>query len=278
MPAAEHWPTTAWPRSASASRTESTAAGTPRSSADGAVRTEKEAYPHAFVLLAAASSAIAGRPAAGALLEAAIAVVEEHFWSEDEGAMVESWDRAWSEPEAYRGANANMHMVEALLATGDATGDGVWYERARRISERLIGDVARAHDWRVVEHFDAGWSALPDYNADQPRHPFRPYGVTPGHGLEWARLLLQVGAGLPEAPDWMLEAARGLFARAVEDGWREPGGFVYTTDAEGGRWSATGCTGSSVRRSAPPPRCTRSPASATTSATTAPPGTSPTVI
>jgi len=147
--------------------------------------------------------------------------------------MVESWDRAWSEPEAYRGANANMHMVEALLATGDATGDGVWYDRARRIAERLIDDVARAHDWRVVEHFDAGWRPLPDYNADQPRHPFRPYGVTPGHGLEWSRLVLQVGAGLPEAPGWILDAARGLFARAVDDGRLEPGGFVYTTDADG---------------------------------------------
>jgi sulfoquinovose isomerase len=124
-------------------------------------------------------------------------------------------------------------MVEALLATGDATGDGVWYDRARRIAERLIDDVARAHDWRVVEHFDAGWRPLPDYNADQPRHPFRPYGVTPGHGLEWSRLVLQVGAGVPEAPAWILDAARGLFARAVEDGRLEPGGFVYTTDADG---------------------------------------------
>jgi mannose/cellobiose epimerase-like protein (N-acyl-D-glucosamine 2-epimerase family) len=205
----------------------------PEASAGGPVRTEKEAYPHAFVLLAAASARIAGRPAADALLEAAIAVVEAHFWSEEEGAMVESWDRTWSEPEAYRGANANMHMVEALLAAGDATGDGVWYERARRIAERLIDQVASAHDWRVVEHFDAGWQPLPDYNADDRRHPFRPYGVTPGHGLEWSRLVLQVASALPEAPDRMLEASRGLFARAVEDGWLEPGGFVYTTDADG---------------------------------------------
>jgi sulfoquinovose isomerase len=205
----------------------------PEVAADGPVRTSKEAYPHAFVLLAAASARIAGRAAAEELLATAISVVEERFWSEDEGAMAESWDRSWREPEPYRGANANMHMVEALLATGDATGDPLWYERARRIAERVIHRVARSRDWRILEHFDAAWRPLPDYNADQPRHPFRPFGVTPGHGFEWSRLLLQIAAGLPAPPDWLLEASRGLFARALQDGWREPGGFVYTTDFEG---------------------------------------------
>ena len=102
----------------------------------------KEAYSHSFVLLAAASATIAGRPGGRPLLDQAIEVVERRFWSEEEGACVESWDRAWLEPEAYRGANANMHMVEAFLAAGDATGDPVWAERALRIGERLVRDVA----------------------------------------------------------------------------------------------------------------------------------------
>jgi mannose/cellobiose epimerase-like protein (N-acyl-D-glucosamine 2-epimerase family) len=194
-------------------------------------RGAKEAYPHAFVLLAAASGTIAGRPGAPALLEAACRVIEERFWSEEEGAMLESWDRAWRTPEPYRGANANMHTVEAFLATGDATGDPVWYDRALRIAERLIDGTARAHDWRVVEHFDADWRPLPDYNRDDPRHRFRPFGVTPGHGLEWSRLLVQIHAALAAPPEWLLEGARGLFDRAVADGWAD--GFVYTTDADG---------------------------------------------
>jgi mannose/cellobiose epimerase-like protein (N-acyl-D-glucosamine 2-epimerase family) len=205
----------------------------PEVAADGPVRTDKEAYPHAFVLLAAASAAIAGRRDAEALLETAVSVVETRFWSEAEGAMMESWDRSWREPEPYRGANANMHMVEALLAAGDATRDPVWYDRARRIAERIIDRVARGRDWRIVEHFDAGWRPLPDYNADNRRHPFRPFGVTPGHGFEWSRLLLQIAAGLPAPPDWLLEASRGLFARALDDGWLDPGGFVYTTGLDG---------------------------------------------
>jgi len=188
----------------------------------------KEAYSHSFVLLAAASATMAGRPGGPPLLDAIIEIVERHFWSEEEGACVEAWDRAWREPEAYRGANANMHMVEACLAAGDATGDAIWSQRALRIAERLVQDVAARNDWRVVEHFDAAWNPLPDYNRAEVRHPFRPFGVTPGHGLEWSRLLLQI-----RGPGWLLEAAEGLFARAVADGWDDARGFVYTTDFDG---------------------------------------------
>ncbi len=193
----------------------------------------KEAYPHAFVLLAAASAAMAGRDGAGGLLDAAIAVVEARFWSAEEGACLEGWDRAWHAPEDYRGANANMHMVEAFLAAADATGNDVWAERALRIADRIVRQVAGRHGWRVVEHFDAAWEPLPDYNADKPRHAFRPFGATPGHALEWSRLLLGVRAALDPAPDWLLDAARGLFDRAVTDGWGPGGGFVYTTDLDG---------------------------------------------
>lgn len=205
----------------------------PALSGERAVRSDKEAYPHAFVLLAAAGAAMAGRDGGSALLEEAVAVVERHFWSEGEGACLEAWDREWMRPEPYRGANANMHMIEALLAAGDATGDPVWIQRALRIADRLVNQTAREHGWRIIEHFDSGWQPLPDYNADQPRHPFRPFGVTPGHGLEWSRLLLQIDAGLDRSPGWLVEAARGLFARAVSDGWGEGGGFVYTTDLDG---------------------------------------------
>ena len=202
--------------------------------AEVAAGTGKDAYSHAFVLLAAAGAAIAGRPGAGALLDRITGVVEQRFWSDQEGACVEAWDREWRRPEDYRGANANMHMVEAFLAARDATGEAVWSERALRIAERLVRDVAAAHGWRVVEHFDAHWTPLPDYNRDDPRHPFRPFGVTPGHALEWSRLLLHLHASLDDPrPDWLIPAARALFARALDDGWAANGGFVYTTDLEG---------------------------------------------
>jgi mannose/cellobiose epimerase-like protein (N-acyl-D-glucosamine 2-epimerase family) len=197
------------------------------------VGTEKTAYEHAFVLLAASSAALADRPGAAEVLRDAADVVERRFWSEPDGLCVETWNRDWTALEDYRGANANMHMTEAFLAAGDATGDAVWYRRASRIAKRLIHQVAREHGWRLPEHFGADWRPQPEYNRDEPRHRFRPYGVTPGHGLEWSRLLLHIRSVLPDPPGWLVEDARALFHRAVTDGWQPSGGFVYTIDWDG---------------------------------------------
>lgn len=199
----------------------------------GAGRADKEAYGTAFVILALSSATLAGRPGARVALHQALEITERYFWREDEGACCESWDRSWRVCEAYRGANANMHMVEAFLAAADALDDPAWLVRGFRISERLIHHEARRRDWRVVEHFDERWRPQPDYNVEVKDHPFRPFGVTPGHGFEWARLLIALRGRLDAPPAWMLEAAEGLFARAAADGWGAGGGFVYTTDFAG---------------------------------------------
>jgi len=202
----------------------------PRVDADGRPEETKTAYEHAFVLLAASSATIAGRPGAADLLSRAADVVVRRFWDDDEGALVESWDGAWQHCEAYRGANANMHGVEAFLAAADATGDNRWLQRATRTVDLVINGAARSHGWRVPEHYDETWHVLADYNRDQPRHPFRPFGVTPGHGFEWARLVLQLDAQVGDERQPF--AARALFDRAVSDGW-DGNGLVYTTDSSG---------------------------------------------
>lgn len=202
-----------------------------------ATNDRKEAYVHAFVLLAASSAVWAGRPGADDLLADAIEVVERRFWDEREGRMRESWDAAFTADEPYRGANSNMHSVEAFLAAADATGDAVWRERALRIADWLINTVARGNDWRIVEHYHADGSLDLDYNRADPAHQYRPYGATIGHSLEWSRLLLHLRSALGDgAPAWLLEASRTLFDQAVASGWAVDGadGFVYTTD-----WSGT---------------------------------------
>ena len=201
-------------------------------SADGVPGPAKAAYEHAFVLLAASSGVVAGRLGAGDLLDRAMAVVLDHFWDDEAGRLVESWSRDWTSAEPYRGANANMHAVEAFLAVADATGDDAWRHRADRVS-RGIASAAEENDWRIPEHYDANWRALPDYNRDQPRDPFRPYGATPGHAFEWARLLTQLGASLPDRAGWTTRAAEALFARAAETWDAERCGFPYTTDWAG---------------------------------------------
>jgi mannose/cellobiose epimerase-like protein (N-acyl-D-glucosamine 2-epimerase family) len=190
----------------------------------------KAAYPHAFVLLAASSAAQAGRRGANELLDEALRVVTERFWDERAGRVVESWTRDWSEAEPYRGANSSMHMVEAFLAAGSAIGEARLHERALRICAHLVHEVAAAHDWRLPEHFTAEWRPVLDYHADRPADPFRPYGSTVGHWLEWARLLLHVESALPDPPEWLCQDARALFRAAVARGWAVDGadGLLYT--------------------------------------------------
>jgi len=202
---------------------------------DGPVDESKQAYGHAFVALAASSAVAAKIPGAQALLEKALAVQDQHFWDEEEGLVVEEWDRSWSRLDGYRGINANMHTVEAYLAAGDVSGQPQWHRRAARIAERVAG-WGRDHQWRLPEHFDSMWTPMLEHHRDQPAHPFRPYGATVGHGLEWARLMVAVDASLGEdAPQGLVEAAVALADRAVADGWASDGsdGFVYTTDWSG---------------------------------------------
>lgn len=190
----------------------------------------KAAYPHAFVVLAASSATRAGRPGASALLDEALRVVTERFWDESTGRTRESWSRDWSVEEPYRGANSSMHMVEAFLAAGSATGDDRWTQRALRVCAHLIHDVAAAHDWRLPEHFTSSWEPDLEYNSDRPADQFRPYGSTIGHWMEWSRLLLHVEAALPDPPAWLVHDARALFHAAVTRGWAVDGadGLVYT--------------------------------------------------
>lgn len=199
---------------------------------DGVPQPDKTAYEHAFILLAASSALVAGVAGAAALLDHGMATILDHFWDEDAGRLVESWSRDWSQAEAYRGANANMHAVEAFLATADATGDDQWRHRADRIG-RAIASSAESNDWLIPEHFDSQWRVLPDYNRDHLRHPFRPFGATPGHAFEWARLLVQLGASHVGSQQWTVPAAAALFARASESWDDERGGFPYTTDWTG---------------------------------------------
>jgi mannose/cellobiose epimerase-like protein (N-acyl-D-glucosamine 2-epimerase family) len=203
--------------------------------------TTKENYAHAHTLLAASTAIAAGLPGAEDVFAVTAAAIGRHFWSDAEGCARDSWNVGFTELEPYRGANSNMHSVEAYLAAGDASGDPVWPDRALSIATHLIDGHARANDWRVPEHYDESWHPLPDYNDDRRADQFRPYGTTPGHSFEWARLLLDLEAALgaqasrPAPPGWLLEASAALFDAAVTDAESRDGhpGLLYTVGSSG---------------------------------------------
>lgn len=202
---------------------------------DGSVMPTKQCYAHAFVILAASSALLAGREGAKELLDDALAVYDLRFWDEAEGLSRDTWDTDFAALDPYRGLNANMHSVEAFLAVADAVGDEAYRLRAGRIINRVLG-WARENSWRIPEHFSSNWVPQPELNRDRPDDPFKPYGATPGHGIEWARLITQwaLSADKEKAAPY-IQAAERLYTTAVGDAWNADGapGLVYTTDWNG---------------------------------------------
>lgn len=196
---------------------------------------EKACYTHAFVVLAASSGVVAGLPGAPGLLSEALEIWQQRFFDVDAGMFVDSWNRDFTTLAGYRGVNANMHAVEALLAAADVTGDDGLRRSALGISRRVALEFAQPHSWRIPEHFNSDWEPQLEHNKDHPDDQFQPYGATVGHGLEWSRLLLHLEASVTDSPEWLLPAAEGLFDRAVRDGWAVDGadGFLYTTRWDG---------------------------------------------
>ena len=205
--------------------------------AEGGILPGKQCYAHAFVILAASSALLAGRLGAKELLDEAIALYDKRFWNEEEGLACDTWNTEFTKLDSYRGLNANMHTVEAFLAASDVTGDPKYRVRAGRIIDRVLV-WARDNDWRIPEHYSSAWQPDLMCNIDKPDDPFKPFGATPGHGIEWARLITQWALstfGGQCAVEKYLEAAQHLFGRAVADAWNADGapGIVYTTDWEG---------------------------------------------
>ncbi|MDG2515693.1 sugar isomerase [Sphingobium yanoikuyae] len=198
----------------------------------------KLAYVHAFVGLAASSAIVAEAKGADTLMAHVLPVLEDRFWSDEEGAMRESFAADWSDEEDYRGANSNMHSTEMAMALADVLDAPVWRERALRIVTRIVHDLASQRNYRLLEHFDRNWAPILDYNADDICNDLRPYGQTPGHFLEWSHLLLKLEAALLRAgevaPDWLLTDAIGLFDAGVTTGWARNGkpGILYTVDSK----------------------------------------------
>ena len=208
---------------------------------DNEIVPTKQCYAHAFVILAGTSGMLSGIDGAKELIDEAIKTYDKYFWNEEEGLSCDTWNTEFSVLDDYRGLNANMHTVEAFLAVADWNNDlrEKYLIRAGRIIDHVIG-WAKKSDYRIPEHFSVDWKPDYDMNKDRPDDPFKPYGATPGHGIEWARLIAQWCMApktikTAEDKEYYLDAAQKLYDRAISDAWNADGeeGIVYTTDWNG---------------------------------------------
>ncbi len=184
-----------------------------------------QCYGLAFVMLclsAAHELGLAGQDD----IERVYRIMQERFWQPDIGVYADEATPDWSSVGLYRGQNANMHSCEALLAAFEATGNSMYLDRASALAEKVAGELADKAGGLVWEHYtpelDLDW----DYNRDDPKNLYRPWGFQPGHQTEWAKLLLTLHAHCRDS--WLVDRARNLFDPVMESCWDgEHGGIYY---------------------------------------------------
>jgi mannose/cellobiose epimerase-like protein (N-acyl-D-glucosamine 2-epimerase family) len=183
-------------------------------------------YGLAFVLLAYASALKAGIEEAAPWIEETFALMEMHFWDARHGLYRDEISADWSTVAPYRGQNANMHSCEAMIAAYEATQDTKYLERAMTLAHNICLRQGAQANGLIWEHYDANWQIDWDYNLDDPKNLYRPWGIQPGHLTEWAKLLLMIARY--HTDEWLVPAARRLFDSAVEKSWdHEKGGLFY---------------------------------------------------
>ena len=193
-------------------------------------------YGLAFVLLAYSCARHVGIPEASGWMDETWSLLEQRFWDAEAGLYRDEASAEWLF-SGYRGQNANMHMCEAMLTAFEASGEARYLDRAYALADHMTRRQAAKAGGLVWEHYDSRWEPDWDYNRDDPKHLFRPWGFQPGHQTEWAKLLLILERHRPEA--WLLPTARKLFDTALQRAWDgEQGGICYGF-APDGEWCDT---------------------------------------
>lgn len=193
----------------------------------------QQAYGYAFVLLAYAACRKAGLFEDDERLLNTYNLLENRFWQPEYGLYADELS-ASGQLSDYRGQNANMHLCEAMIAAFEACGDDRFLERADTLAHNIAVRQADLTGGLIWEHFTPTFDIDWNYNKQDPKNLYRPWGFQPGHQTEWAKLLLMLNRHKPQP--WLLERARSLFDRAWDTAWdAEHGGLVYGFDPEN-RW------------------------------------------
>ena len=195
----------------------------------------QQAYGYAFVLLAYAAARKSGIIENNEKLLDVYDLLEQRFFLADYGLYADEINVA-GELSDYRGQNANMHLCEAMLAAYEATQLPQFLVRAELIAGNICIRQAALSDGEtdglIWEHFTTDFQLEWNYNLDDPKNLYRPWGFQPGHQTEWAKLLLQLHQHAPAA--WLVEKAAFLFDQAFTKAWDDKhGGLIYGFSPDG---------------------------------------------
>lgn len=194
-------------------------------------------YGLAFMLLAYSCGVKAGFDEARGWQDEIWNLLEQRYWEPAHGLYRDEADKDWNFT-GYRGQNANMHMTEAMIAAWEATKDDRYLDRAMLLANNMTQRQAALTPQKLIwEHYHEDWSIDWEYNLDNPKHLFRPWGFQPGHQTEWAKLLMMLERytkGTSRHKDWLVPTAKHLFDEALDKAWdKEYGGIAYGFAPEG---------------------------------------------
>jgi len=185
----------------------------------------QQSYAYAFALAMHAAARMAGITADSAQIAKVYDLLEERFWQPDFKAYGDTMS-AEGILDDYRGQNSNMHICEAMIAAYDATQESRYLERAKVLAETFTQRQAKLGDGFVWEHYTKDFKIDWEYNKDDPKNIYRPWGFQPGHQIEWTKNLLNINRLEPQ--EWMVQRAKELFDGAYDIAWdEEHGGLVY---------------------------------------------------
>jgi mannose-6-phosphate isomerase len=175
----------------------------------------KDLYGHAFLLFAlaylhrafAASDAVALAAATYDEMTKKMAAPGGGFWDRA--------GEAWEPDRTVRRQNPHMHLLEALLALHEATGEARWLAEADRLVRLFL------------DHFyDSGTGTLGEYfSVDWRPHPQTGHIVEAGHHFEWVWLLHRYRAAGGTAP--VAAPAARLFEVADRHGYDPEHGGIH---------------------------------------------------
>lgn len=182
-----------------------------------AVSRKKMSYDHAFVLFALAYYYRAtSDPNALKLAEITFDLMERHLWDPSHGGFFEGARENWDLVAADRRQNPHMHLLEALLALFDATGNERYLRAAEKIMELFENKFFDSESGRLYEHFGQDWNRKP-----LGREPV----LEPGHHFEWYWLISQFAKRTDFSRGQVLQDS--LFGFAQSFGVDASDGCVY---------------------------------------------------
>ncbi|MBS4875741.1 MAG: AGE family epimerase/isomerase, partial [Actinomyces sp.] len=132
---------------------------------------------------AAAAAAMVGHEAARDLLADLEADQDQRWWDPSAGAVREEIEAQAGLRSPLRRLSTNLDTAQAYLAAWEATGERVWFDRARSIL-RLVGEIAARCGFALPDLYDEEWRPLPASSNQAPVELIRPGDTLPGLGFK----------------------------------------------------------------------------------------------